>query len=111
MLYRFVGHLAEVGGQELSTFGAPIELTQEDADSNRRGGLAVIPDSLFQEIGFTSQELRLYGMAGQQIGAPQDFLDRVELARQMFVDEYTRLNAPAVPTSIAEPISPFDGGE
>jgi hypothetical protein len=111
MLYRFVGTRAEVGSVELELFGAKIDLSQEDADANRKGGLAIIPDDIFEEIGFTPEELRLYGMTGQQIGAPPDFLKRVELARSLFVDEYARLNSDAVPTPIAEPITPFDGGE
>ncbi len=66
--YRFVGAYCEIGvdGSEakLETFGQKVELSDELAKdvigTDAAGGAAIVPEAMFDEIGFTEQELSLY---------------------------------------------------
>jgi hypothetical protein len=62
--YRFLGLSTEIGEIKLTKFGQAIELPDELArqviGSHESGGAAILPNTEFEELGFTEQELSLY---------------------------------------------------
>ena len=68
--YRFVGTEMVIGDIHLTKFGEVVELT--DAERAACGpNVPLVHDDLFDEVGFTDQELSLYAYPGQRIDAPE----------------------------------------
>ncbi len=88
--YRFVGTELAVGDRVLKKLGEVILLTPEQRKEigiNR----PLVHDSLFSKIGFTDQELSLYGYSGQRHNAPEPFLTKLKAAWQLIGEEPTPL--------------------
>jgi hypothetical protein len=83
MLIRFVGIYSELGdGTRLQTFGQAVELTDDMVRAASLGGAEILPDDEFQAIGFTDQELKLWGNAVRQMKAPETFRAKYLAARE-----------------------------
>jgi hypothetical protein len=82
MTFRFVGSSCELGnGMALSTFGAPVELLQTDAERfvvEHRA--ALIPDALFAKTGFTKEELAAWPSVQLHFSAPPEFIAKRDAA-------------------------------
>ena len=70
MTYRFVGTLCDIGGIRLSRFGQKVELDPKELARKT----LVIPEKIWQEIGFSDQEVRRYHTPAAQMTAPADFI-------------------------------------
>ena len=71
MKYRFIGTLAEFGGEKLEYFGQPVQLDEATAKHPR--GPAVIPAETFEAIGFSEEELNKYRLPGPRTEATPEF--------------------------------------
>lgn len=74
MIFRFLGTQAVVAGvAELKTLGQSVELEPDFANELIAGGLALLPDEEFAELGFSAEELKRYGDAFARAAAPAEF--------------------------------------
>jgi hypothetical protein len=91
--YRFVGSYCEIDGGriKLERFGQQVELPDAVAEVVVKGGGAIIPETEFESLGFTEQELSLYAYPGQQDGAPEAFAVKRHAAHVAFHDHHKSL--------------------
>ena len=72
--YRFVGTETMLGERRLSRLGDVVELSDEEhACVCGDTGLPVVPESDFEAVGFTPEELKKHGTLGGRINAPSGF--------------------------------------
>lgn len=70
--YRFVGTEFTIGNRKFTRLGDLVEMTPEQRrDAGPRAPL--VHDALFQQIGFTEQELSLYAYPAQRVDSPAAF--------------------------------------
>lgn len=87
MKLRFIGSSSNVGDIALRRFGQAFELAEdvaEDVLAARR--CPVLPETVFQKIGFTEEELRIYSNPGTHADAPAAFLEKKKRALQALYD-------------------------
>lgn len=109
MIYRFVGSSSDIGNVKLDRFGQKLDVTSEFARQCQLGGAAIIPDSDFKKIGFTSEALRIWAspfMDHSTLPAdPKDrkdmlnFLSKRREARQKFINIRKQLRNPPKPAA------------
>ena len=77
MTYRFLGSASDIGESiRLSRFGQSVELPDELARVAVLGGCALLPESEFLSVGFTTRELESFGSVASHERAPAEFLDK-----------------------------------
>ena len=84
--HKFFGALTRIGETKLNRLGQVINLTDEDADQARRGGACILPAQLFDEIGFTEEELKKYPTPADSFNAPIEFKFKRDLALSLYHD-------------------------
>ena|SRR5579875_3264565 len=106
MLYRFIGDVARlrIDGQhiDLTYFGQEVDMTEDQARGGLGSPVVAIPDSEFQALGFTPDELEKYSTSVDQRSAPATFLAKKQRALELFTRELLagRQHGPAKQTSI-----------
>ena len=74
--YRFVGTDSEITGYpRLQRFGQRIELP-DDFNVSSGHGIPLLPEKVFESVGFTVEELQRFADPGSHAEAPQEFLDK-----------------------------------
>lgn len=81
--YRFVGAVSYVGDTLFDRLGQRAQFTPEQFQQVMKGGAAFIPEQDFQRLGFTQQEIMLYGSTGAFPEPPADFVDKRSRAREL----------------------------
>lgn len=91
MNYFFVGSVmstihSDISAAEYDTIGEKVVFSKEQYRDVVLGGAAFIPESDFNVIGFTAQELAAYGQAGIRNRPTMSFYDKLTRAQQVFRD-------------------------
>lgn len=84
--YVFVGVKSLIGDREFSEFGQRAQFTEAQYEQAVKGGAAFIEEVSFKKIGFTVEEIAAYGSIAKRSLAPKGFLEKVEIAVQVFRD-------------------------
>ncbi|MCC6591606.1 MAG: hypothetical protein IT168_33275 [Bryobacterales bacterium] len=85
--FRFVGTTAEIGDRRLTRLGEEVVLSAEDARQALDGGVALLPEAMFNSVGFTEQELSIYAWPGQRIDTPEAFEAKLRKAHALIGKE------------------------
>ena len=78
--YRFLGQTSQIGPIKLNQFGQQVELPDQLAEDAMSGGCALLPEAVFNQIGFTATELDRFATPGSHADAPAEFLDKKKQA-------------------------------
>ena len=79
--YRFVGMECQIGENiKLERFGQQVRLSDEVAKIAVLGGAGILPEAIFDGLGFTEQEVSLYAWPGQRMGAPEVVVQKIRAA-------------------------------
>ena len=95
MVYRFVGTGSELGAVRFERFGQRAELQPDVAAMAQRGGCALLSESDFNAVGFTTEDLKIWADPfidayevpndPQQAKAKADFLRKKAEAQQKYI--------------------------
>jgi hypothetical protein len=102
---RYVGGGAsEIGDREYEAIGQYGEFSEEQFSSIIRGGAAFLPESEFDKVGFTQEELDLSGPFGSRDSGDANFQAKLAAAQAAYADIRNRIIA-------GEPISSIVGSQ
>jgi len=73
------------------TLGAQFELEAEQANRSIADGAALLPKDLFDELGFSEDEIKKYPSANAQASAPAEFQAKLLAARKALHDYRAQL--------------------
>ena len=96
--YMFVGTVAQVGDREFDAIGQKVVFTDQQYKEVIRK-IPFIPEDRFKRVGFTPEELAVYGHGGSRSFAPMSFLEKLGLALQVFRDMQKACVEDAVPNN------------
>ena len=83
-VYVFVGTRCEIGDHAaLKRIGDTINLTSEEAAIAIAGNAQILTAAGFAGIGFTAEELAMYGTPATQLGASEEFWEKLTTARAL----------------------------
>lgn len=84
---RYVGgDCSEVGEREFDTVGQRATFSEELFSEVLLGGAAFITERDFAKVGFTDLELDTFGPCGMRIDPTPEFVEKMEVARQFYLD-------------------------
>ena len=93
---RYVGSdCSQVGDREFDTVGQRAVFSEQGFREVVMGEAAFIVEEDFKRVGFTSDELSMYGQSGMRVDPPQSFNDKLSLAQQIFHDMRARMASEA----------------
>lgn len=82
---RFVSSdTSYIGNVEFDAVGKKAKLSESRFIEAVEGGAAFIPEFLFKQIGFTSDELAAHGPVGKRFEPASSFCDKLFKAQQVF---------------------------
>lgn len=82
---RFVSSdTSSIGNVEFDAIGQRVRLSEPRFIEAVEGGAAFIPESFFNQIGFTADELAAYGPVGKRFEPSAFFCDKLQKAQQVF---------------------------
>lgn len=82
-VYCFVGSANEVGSRRLNRIGQTLELTPSEAKELMQK-VALLPQSDFDKIGFTKEDLQKHSRPENRPFAPESFNERVAAAQERY---------------------------
>lgn len=82
---RYVGgDSSEIGDREFDTVGQKASLSETGYREAVLGGAAFIPEATFDKVGFSQEQLDMYGPVGLRMDPPADFCDKLMVAQELF---------------------------
>ena len=82
---RYVGgDASEIGDREFDTVGQKASLSETGYREAVLGGAAFIPESSFDKLGFSQDELDSFGPVGMRMNPPASFCDKLMVAQELF---------------------------
>lgn len=86
MIAVYVGTVCQVGDRQFTSVGQKIELPEKEFLEIVRGGAVFVPEADFDKLGFTQQEITAYA-ADRYFGKlPDDYVAKLEQAREIYRD-------------------------
>jgi hypothetical protein len=82
---------SNIGNVEFDSIGKKAKLSEQRFTDAVEGGMALIPEAYFNEIGFTADELAAQGPVGQRFEPSDAFCKKLAKAQQVFQDIQRRM--------------------
>ena len=93
---RYVGgDCSMIGDREFDTVGQRAVFSEQGFCEAILGHAPFITEEDFKKIGFTSDELSMYGQSGLRVDPSQSFNAKLGMVQQVFRDTYARMGSEA----------------
>ena len=93
---RYVGSgCSQVGDREFDTVGQRAVFSEQGFREVVLGNAPFIAEEDFKRVGFTPDELSMYGQSGMRVDPPQSFNDKLGMAQQIFREVRARMESEA----------------
>ena len=93
---RYVGSDSSlIGDREFDAVGQRAVFSEQGFREAMLGHATFIPEEGFNKIGFTADELSMYGQSGMRVDPSQSFNNKLDMAQQVFRDMYARMESEA----------------
>ena len=89
------GDCSQIDDREFDSVGQRASFSEQTFRDAILGGAAFIREEDFSKLGFTEEEISVYGPFGTRVDVPQSFGEKLATAQQIFRDTYARMHSEA----------------
>lgn len=87
------GEASEIGDREFDAVGQKAQFSESGFVDAVLGGAAFLPESEFNRIGMTAEEIRKYGPAGERDNPPGSFIAKLSRAHEVYRNLRSQIQA------------------